>query len=64
MLVTPKVVLKINGKYYMPGIDADLPDNVVSELLGVGLVTATVEPAENAMMPKPKNSPKNKRSVK
>ena len=55
MIVIPKTTLRIANAIRMPGEEVDVPDALAKKLLGAGLVTATVEPQENAAMPKAKS---------
>ncbi len=56
MLITNKnMMLRVGGKIILPGEKLDLPDATAMKLLQAGLVSATVQPEENAMMPKPRH---------
>ncbi len=52
LIVNKHMMLRVGGKHIMPGDKAELPDVTAKKLLDVGLVSATTEPPENAMMPK------------
>lgn len=56
MLLKSKAMLKIGTRYIVPGEEMEVPDELAKKLKEAGLATATAEPQEKAMMPKP--SPK------
>lgn len=60
LIVNGKMMLRQGGQIIGPGEKIDLPDKVAKSLIKVGLAekakpgeTATVQPKENAAMPKP-----------
>lgn len=53
LLINGKAMLKIGNRYIVPGEEIEVPDELSKKLIEAGLATATVEPQEKAMMPKP-----------
>ncbi len=53
-----KTMLKINNRFYAPGQAVEESKELLEKLKRAGLVTATIEPSENAMIKKPKSRKK------
>jgi hypothetical protein len=63
LVINGGMMLKVAGKFVSPGEQLDLPDNLADKLIRTGLVTATIEPAqERAVMPEAKGGGKRESS--
>ena len=58
LLVNGKAMLKIGNRYIAPGDEMEVPEGLAKKLKEAGLATATAEPKEKAMKPKPQKRKK------
>jgi hypothetical protein len=58
LVINGKAMLKIGNRYINPGEVFEADENLGKKLKEVGLATATAEPKETAMKPKPKRRKK------
>ena len=70
LIVNGKMMLRQGGQIIKAGEKVELPDKVAESLIKVGLAekakpgeTATVQPKENAAMPKPKPKKRKKKEA-